>query len=129
MITVEIGDVVLYHFRSYIRFGSPELEIRTRPAIVTSIAAPPGAGEVAPALNLHVFFEDADFITPAQQRLREGWGPMANERRGVRVRHVLTADDASDNTWSTKSGPTRKPPPGTLAEWMEATGMHTEKKS
>lgn len=130
MLIIDIGDVVLYHFKSYKRFGSPETEIRTRPAIVTSVAAPPGAGEHAPALNLSVFFEEADFITPAQQQLREGWGPRANERRGVRVRHSLAPDDASDNTWSSKSNglSAKEPPPGTLAEWMEKTGMYTGDK-
>ncbi len=109
MITIDIGDVVLYHFKSYITFGSSETEIRTRPAIVTSIAAKPAAGEYAPAVNLHVYFEDADFITPAQRELRNGWGPQANERRGVRVRPTLAPEDASDNTWSPKSTTDRVP--------------------
>lgn len=107
--TVAIGDIVLYHFKSYVRFGSSETEIRTRPAIVTSITSGPSNQSMGDdsALNLSVFFEEADFITPAQQQLREGWGPRANERRGVKPLPTLMSPEASDNTWSRKPQPRR----------------------
>ena len=50
----------------------PSLEIRTRPAIVTSIEPEnrhlgPANAPVRQVLNLHVFFEDRDFITDRQR--------------------------------------------------------------
>ncbi len=96
--TLEIGDVVLYHFTSFKQFGDPATEIRTRPAIITSFAE--GSREV---LNLHVYFEDRDFVSPRQRALQDSWGPLSRERTGVQP--ALYHDHPDDNVWTVKRSP------------------------
>lgn len=116
--SIEIGDVVLYHFSSYKRFGSPETEIRTRPAIVTSFADGSRG-----ALNLHVYFEDRDFVSPRQRALQDSWGPLSRERCGVQP--ALYEDRPDDNVWTPKPRPEpgRAPLKGVIpTTWKDGGG-------
>ena len=107
--SVRQGDVVLYHFASYVRHGSPDQEVRTRPAIVTSVL--PDNVHLGPArqsrksvLNLHVLFEERDFITSAQQQMLESMGVRAFMRKLVPAAYSSSGQwmPPSDNTWTPK---------------------------
>lgn len=98
---IEVGDTVLYHFTSYVRHGSDEREIRTRPAIVTSIEPDtrhlgPANAPVRQILNLHVFFEDRDFVTDRQRDVA-----AAGMLRVFQRTQVPPADGVpADHRWS-----------------------------
>lgn len=93
-----IGDTVLYHFKSYIRHGSSDLELRVRPAIITSIEQRKTlAPDTDPRLlNLHVLFEDRDFITASQRAFSAADSLLVFQRSQVPYFDGVPAD----NRWA-----------------------------